>query len=615
MGFYNPFGLLAFLALPMIVLMYLLKQKYKEKEVSSLFIWQKVFLESKSQEPFQKLRKNRLLFLQLLAMSLLAFAMCQPYVMGEVSTSDSLFILDTSFSMQAKDLENEYTRFETAKQALKKQVSDMPQNAIYSFMTLGEEPSILIQQSSDKQELLRLLDGLEAGFGTTDMIQAEEILRAEKNRLEGAVVRLFSDTHGLFAHLITQEYIYNGQGDNTAITLLSHVQADDEELSVLVKLEHHEMESEIEIEEIVSEKTMNLSLYVDNIIHDTITFTPQGTQTDIIFEGVANSGQTFMAKLNHIDALQEDNVFYMVREEAKQQKALLISEDNIFLEKVLNLLPMMDFYTMKSNQFETLQGYDLYIFDGVVPDMLPTDGYILFINPPQNAFFGMKEEMELTEAMKIIEANFSATQQSMQSSFYVQKATPLQADWGQPFLSSGGEIYGLYGDLFGRKTAVMSFDLLESDFPLSMDFPILFHQLVSWYFDDMTGGNYAIGDSILFSLLPNTQKAWVITPSDREIQIAPPFPANILSNMEERGIYFLVEEDERGNQTRTSFGVNASIKESNLKELGTVVMLEENQHENIAVKTIEVGQSLQNLFLMLLLACMMIEWWVSCREN
>lgn len=609
MGFYNPFGILAFLALPMIVLMYLLKQKYKEKEVSSLFIWQKVFLESKSQEPFQKLRKNRLLFLQLLAMSILAFAMCQPYMMGEVSTSDYLFILDTSFSMQAKDLENGYTRFEGVKQELKNQISDMPQNTTYSFLTLGQEPSILIQQSSDKQELLRLLDGLEAGFGTTDMIQAEELLRAEKNRLEGAVVRLFSDTHGLFAHLITQEYIYNGQGDNTAIKLLSHVQVDDENLSVLVKLEHYETE-------IVSEKEMSLSLYVDYIIHDTITFTPQGKQTDIIFEGVSNSGQIFMAKLNHIDALQEDNVFYMVREEVNQGKALLISENNLFLEKVLNLLPMLDLYTMQSNQFETIQGYDLYIFDGIVPDLLPTDGYILFINPPQNAFFGMKEENELTESMRITEANFSATQQTTQSSFYVQKATPLQADWGEPFLTSGGEIYGLYGDLFGRKTAVMSFDLLESDFPLSMDFPILFHQLVSWYFDDVTGENYEVGDSVLCSLLPNTQKAWVITPSDKEIQIAPPFPANILSNVEERGIYFLLEEDGGGIQTRTSFSVNASTMESNLKELGTVAMFEENQqNQNIAVKTIEVGKSLQNLFLMLLLACMMIEWWVSCREN
>ena len=73
MHFAQPLlGLLALLAVPIILLMYLLKQKYKEKQVPSLYLWEKVLTQTKAQEPWQKLRKNLLMFLQIAAALLLA---------------------------------------------------------------------------------------------------------------------------------------------------------------------------------------------------------------------------------------------------------------------------------------------------------------------------------------------------------------------------------------------------------------------------------------------------------------------------------------------------------------------------------------------------------------
>ena len=64
MHFAQPLlGGLALLAVPIILLMYLLKQKYKEKQVPSLYLWEKVLTQTKAQEPWQKLRKNLLMFL------------------------------------------------------------------------------------------------------------------------------------------------------------------------------------------------------------------------------------------------------------------------------------------------------------------------------------------------------------------------------------------------------------------------------------------------------------------------------------------------------------------------------------------------------------------------
>ena len=37
MNFYNPWGFLGLVSIPVIILMYILKQKYEEKKVPSLF--------------------------------------------------------------------------------------------------------------------------------------------------------------------------------------------------------------------------------------------------------------------------------------------------------------------------------------------------------------------------------------------------------------------------------------------------------------------------------------------------------------------------------------------------------------------------------------------------
>ena len=103
MRFALPLGFLALLAVPVIVLMYLLKQKYEKKEIPSLYLWKKAFPETKSAQPWQKLRKNLLMFLQIAAAVLLAVSLAGPYIMGKMQVTDYVLALDCSMSMQAEE--------------------------------------------------------------------------------------------------------------------------------------------------------------------------------------------------------------------------------------------------------------------------------------------------------------------------------------------------------------------------------------------------------------------------------------------------------------------------------------------------------------------------------
>src|SRR5438093_12347279 len=105
MKFLSPEALAFAAALPVVVVFYLLKRKRVVKLVSSTLLWQKFLAETQASAPFQRLRHNWLLILQLLMLALVVFALGRPYVAGQAKSSRlRVLILDTSASMQATDV-------------------------------------------------------------------------------------------------------------------------------------------------------------------------------------------------------------------------------------------------------------------------------------------------------------------------------------------------------------------------------------------------------------------------------------------------------------------------------------------------------------------------------
>src|SRR5580658_220642 len=100
--------------LPVVVVFYLLKRRRIVKLVSSTVLWQKFLADAQANSPFQKLRHNWLLFLQLLLLVLAILALSRPYFAGHTTASDlRVVILDASASMQSTD--EEPSRFEKAR--------------------------------------------------------------------------------------------------------------------------------------------------------------------------------------------------------------------------------------------------------------------------------------------------------------------------------------------------------------------------------------------------------------------------------------------------------------------------------------------------------------------
>src|SRR5690349_4892357 len=119
MNFLAPAAFWFAATIPVVVVFYLLKRKRIVKLISSTLLWQKFLADTQANAPFQKLRHNWLLLLQILLLLLVILALSRPFFSGN-STASTLrvIILDASASMQSTD--ETPSRFEKARaEALK----------------------------------------------------------------------------------------------------------------------------------------------------------------------------------------------------------------------------------------------------------------------------------------------------------------------------------------------------------------------------------------------------------------------------------------------------------------------------------------------------------------
>src|SRR5260221_10319103 len=100
----------------LIVVMYILKLRRKDVVVASTFLWRQVIRDVQANAPFQKLRKNLLLFLQLLAVAFLVFALSRPFWRAKGIGGRSGVVVVGTFAPLGADAGKEKRRREAPKQ-------------------------------------------------------------------------------------------------------------------------------------------------------------------------------------------------------------------------------------------------------------------------------------------------------------------------------------------------------------------------------------------------------------------------------------------------------------------------------------------------------------------
>src|SRR5215831_18941152 len=192
MNFLAPAAFAFAAAIPVVVLFYLLKRKRVVKLVSSTLLWQKFLAETQASAPFQKLRKNWLLILQLILLALAVVALSRPFFKTKAKPAElRVVILDASASMQATD--ESPTRFEKARSEALKWVDSLADTDQMVILQAGANTEVKQSATSEKAALRRALQSCVCSDGPTRLLpalrMAESLVRDQRN----AEIHLFSD--------------------------------------------------------------------------------------------------------------------------------------------------------------------------------------------------------------------------------------------------------------------------------------------------------------------------------------------------------------------------------------------------------------------------------------
>lgn len=596
MTFYAPLAFLFLLIIPLIILLYLLKQRHQDYTVSSLYLWQEVLKDIEANAPWQKLRKNILMILQILAMLLLVFALSKPFLNSVGGKAAHVVIMmDTSMSMQSTDVKP--SRFEAAKKQVLSIVSNLQPGTQVTFISISNNAMIEENLSQDRNGLLNKIKTQQVTNGTANYDDAAVLVQSIVKQNPGTEVLLFGDT--LINIPSVKFYNFSRGGNNYAITLLSHTSTKNG-ITVLSKIANYSNQ----------DANIPVSLYVDRKVFDARNVAVnKGETANVYWNSIPLNASALECRIDTEDTLAADNIAWDVINPVKNSKVLLNSTKNVFVEKILSINEGIELFKADIDAKKALKGYDLYIFDGFIPEKLPTDGNIMVFNPPKNRFFSVEGEVIQPALLKSSHPLFNYIQDD---SFSLSRTKKMVVpEWGQTVLDSKQGPVIFTGNLQNRKVLVFGFDIHNSDIALTPAFPILITNSLEWLIPGRVKNIESIypGQGIEFNLNPKADQVHIKAPSGKDYPLAPPFPAGIFDKTDELGRYTL-EQKMPGETSHHYFAVNAPAEQESNLILKDVKGNGNKPNAPDTKPSGNTGLNLQSILLWVLLALLIVEWWV-----
>jgi len=550
MNFLTPLAFVLAILIPIIIAMYLLKLRRTEQVVSSTYLWQRMVRDFEANAPWQRLRRNLLLILQLIFLLALIFSLARPFTWTEGSSSQAtILIFDTSASMAANDISP--NRLQAAKDQARFLISNLPQNASSTIISAGDNTQVLVSATQDKRLLLQTIENIYPQPGGSDMTRALELASAIASRQPDTEIVIYSDGKvdlpkrlGLQGQI---RFIPIGEsGENQAITLVTLEQGSSPDgLTAFIQVANYANEP----------VQRRLTIKADDQLIDAqdIEVQSQG-RVSVISEIIPTETQILEAKLTGSDALALDNQAWTVQRSSENRNVNLVSMGNRFLETALGLLPGINLSTTSPEDWNNgeQQEADLIIFDSYTPpisDLQTTN--LLYIRP-----------ISSTNTFSITGITESPTLQSVNSADPLLEYVDLKdisildtvrislPDWARPVLIDqiSGDPLLFVGQTTGRRVATLSFDPRRSDLPLQVAYPILIANLVDWLLPGRIGDipdQVKPGEAVTFTPPADVTVLTVTHPDGTSTHLDIQEGQAIFANTHQLGVYHVSWEDDQ----------------------------------------------------------------------
>jgi hypothetical protein len=527
MGFISPLiaAIAAGITIPALVSLYFLKLKRKRMVIPSTLLWQRAVQDLQVNAPFQKIKNNLLLWIQLLLLLLLLFAMARPTQNAFASPGERVVIvIDHSASMNAMDADGA-SRLEAAKERALEVVDNLDaggsDRAGAGAMVIAYAHRTVVMQDF-----------------TTDLARVRSAIRSieptdQRSHLDSAIAavephaRQAGGEDKLYVHVFTDGRISEStdeplslanaelkyhrvgaavdSGDNLAIVGLS-ARRDFDRPQLVQSFARLANYSDQPI-------TTNVRFMADDRVLSTQRVTvPAVSQTPTAPGQLPPPGETVLTfdmtwlgdalitvSHDHQDLLKADNTARMLLSPSRELRVLMVTTGNGYLELACQAAGIENLVQMTPEQYEKQdpqrlrrggwddaavagasgaagEGFDVIVFDRYAPDDAPLINSLYFgVVPPL-------EGLERKDTRPDSPANELITQWDRSSELLNNvelSDIPLRRP-GRLVVPVDGTVLaiGREGPVMAEVTrdavrhVIVSFDLYESLWPHRISFPV-----------------------------------------------------------------------------------------------------------------------------------------------
>ncbi len=482
MTWLNP-AAFAFLAtIPVILLLHSLRYRRRDVQVSTLFLWEQVMREAHGSLGLRRLIQNLPLILQILLALLLSLALANPALTKSVKRSkDIVLVLDASASMQTQTPQG--TRFDLAKLEALDVLQALPSGRQMAVIAAGRQPQVVTFYTDEKVLLQQSISQMQVTDAPGNMREA--VLLALSFTQGRATQEVVVIGDGAYRHLADLELPRSqmrhiqvaGGDDNVGIVRLAFrkVVQTESRYEVLIAVKNFSPEPR--------DVPLQLTLRRRSLLERQLKLEP-GEETVIVTEIAGRLRGAAHAEILVDDALALDNHAYGVIAAQTQTWVLLVGQSNFFLEQLLTSIPGVQVNVAPDVSEDVLpqllEANHLMIFNGVQPPPLQRGRYMLINTTPRDPRLqadGVVQQPEVIDWAR----EHPLLQFVELADLQVEESLALRPlDGVQSLIDSDGISLMSVIDEPSLRVVTLGFDLMRSDLPLRVAFPVLINNLLRW---------------------------------------------------------------------------------------------------------------------------------------
>lgn len=467
MSFLIPaaFGLAA-LAGPLVVL-YMLRSRRPRVEVASTMLWEKAEVPVSSAVPWQRLRWTPLLLLQLAVLATFVLTLARPFYRERTLLGPhTVFVIDTSGSMAMAD------RLGTARERALSLTDDLSEANQVSVVEASSHPRVLLAFARDQALVHEAIGALEAGGGRADLSTALRLARGLATPDRPTNVLIFSD--GGDGPLPEEPvagaemFRFDDFGPNLAISAWSLEPSTEGTTRAFLNVsnfgaEDRSVQAEVSVNGLAAGL---LDLDVPALGSARIT-----TPVD------AGAGDLVSIRLRNVeDSLPLDDAASLIVGSGPEKLVSVVGAGSPFLEALVDAVS--GFTTEGGSDPDGASAPDIEIIDG---GPLPEIDRPTWLIAPETA----PEGVTISELAGNLAVTYQRPGEPILdsvdlSAMVVGEAHLIDAPRWLTLVRSGDVPLILLGEVNGQRVAYFTFDLIHSNLPVQVGFPILGARILEW---------------------------------------------------------------------------------------------------------------------------------------